>query len=222
MTRKRNLGIKYWVFQGVPNQYRIEDAIHELEIELWDVKGHDVRDGDKAIIWRSMKKGEGRRRGVIAFGDIESNPSWRSVPEHIRAYYLPGHESDANGVFWYVDMRYIVPSGAPLWDGAPGSEILKELNVYGNGHGVQGGVFTCTEALYDAVWEACGGEPFDRPAPVAPASVQVSTRRQPENTEVTQARKALEYAQSRRVSPLVEQNYRQAYERALAAATRGR
>jgi hypothetical protein len=65
---------RYWAFFANPDLYRIEDAILELPEDPWVTKGKPVRAGDRALIWRGAGT-KGAARGVIAFGEILSDPT---------------------------------------------------------------------------------------------------------------------------------------------------
>ena len=46
--------MRYWSFQSNPTLYRIEAAVRELVTDSWATKGHDIRKGDRAIIWKAV------------------------------------------------------------------------------------------------------------------------------------------------------------------------
>ena len=56
----------YWAFQANPDNYRIEDAVRDLVIDSWNVLTHNVRRGDRVIMWKA-KGSRGTQRGIVAF-----------------------------------------------------------------------------------------------------------------------------------------------------------
>ncbi len=58
---------KYWLFQGNPENYRMIDAIRDLEEMPWPLNRYteDISVGDEVIIWVS-----GKESGIYAFGEI--------------------------------------------------------------------------------------------------------------------------------------------------------
>ncbi|PUB10803.1 AAA family ATPase [Paenisporosarcina sp. OV554] len=61
----------YWVFQGNPTYYEVNNAVNDLDTITWAVNQHskNIKKGDKAYIWRSGSGG-----GIIAVGTILCDP----------------------------------------------------------------------------------------------------------------------------------------------------
>lgn len=47
--------MNYWIFQGTPRRFRVEDYVHEHNRIEWTVRQHvdDVTPGDTVFIWRA-------------------------------------------------------------------------------------------------------------------------------------------------------------------------
>ena len=115
-------GIHYWAFLANPLMYRIEDAVRELDVDTWTTKGSDVAAGDRVLIWKA--KGGDPVRGIVALGEVLTDP----VP---MAGESPFWVNPASGraVENRVRIRYVRPSGLPLWLEDPANAILRELSV---------------------------------------------------------------------------------------------
>jgi len=65
-------GSGYWIFQGNPNAFDIEQYLVSSEEITWTVSrfADKIKSGDKVLIWKS-----GTNAGVVAFGTIIEDPS---------------------------------------------------------------------------------------------------------------------------------------------------
>ena len=61
----------YWALAANPKNYRIEDAINELDQDTWVTKGSNIKKGDLVIIWKT--KGTSKNRGIISLGEVISD-----------------------------------------------------------------------------------------------------------------------------------------------------
>jgi len=60
----------YWALAANPNNYRIEDAVKELDQDTWVTKGSKISQGDRVIIWKT--KAGSKNRGIISLGEVIS------------------------------------------------------------------------------------------------------------------------------------------------------
>ena len=140
----------YWALAANPKNYRIEDAVKELDQDTWVTKGSNITRGDRVIIWKT--KADGEYRGIISLGEVVSdviigtdvnNPYWNNLEM--------ANKSDSR-----VVVRYIASPNLPLWIGDDRGDFLQELSVAK----AQGGtVFKVTPEQWDEIMEAVGGWP---------------------------------------------------------------
>lgn len=123
----------YWALMANPERYDIERAVDELDQDDWLVHHSDVRAGDRVAIWKA--KGRSARRGIVALGEVLTNPTSRTPSLEHRKYYLDPTLMTAET---RVLVRYIVPPKAPLWLGEDKSGLLDGLSV---AHATGGTVF---------------------------------------------------------------------------------
>src|ERR1700730_19339931 len=101
----------YWAFLANPKVYKIENAIQELDEDTWNVPRGNIRDGDRAIIWKA--KGNDQQRGIIALAEILTDPTPVNDPN--RDYWV--NQQAADEIVDRVNVRYWIPSALPLWVG---------------------------------------------------------------------------------------------------------
>jgi len=143
----------YWALCADPRVYRIEDAARELSTDTWTTKKSAIRAGDRVAIWKTL--GSGKRRGVIALGDVLTDPTMCGA-EHEEYWVRP---TDAQDVEPRVTFRYMHPPHLPLWIGGPATHVLDALSVSRG----QGTIFKITPEQWDALVEAAGGWPVETP-----------------------------------------------------------
>lgn len=135
-------------FLASPRTYQIDRAVRELETDWWTTKGKPVRRGDRALFWRAT--GPDGRRGIIAFGQIISDPEMRP---------------DSDNPFWLeavgaavpeerVRVRYVDAPRLPLWLDEDNDGVLEELSI---AKATRGTVFYVTQEQWDAVVRKAGG-----------------------------------------------------------------
>jgi len=143
----------YWALCADPRVYRIEDAARELSTDTWTTKKSAIRAGDRVAIWKTL--GGGKRRGVIALGEVLTDPIVCGV-EH-EDYWV--HPTDAQGAEPRVTFRYVHSPRLPLWIGGSATNVLEALSVSRG----QGTVFKILPEQWDALIEATGGWPAETP-----------------------------------------------------------
>ncbi len=154
---------RYWALFGNPLVYRIEDAVQDLEADTWTSKGKDIRKGDRVAIW----KGAGRDglRGVIALGEVESDPA--PTADSQNPYWLrPPTSSDSEE---RVRLRYVRSPALPLWV----HEHPSLLGVLSVSRARGGTVFEIAPGEWDAILATTGGWTEESPE-VTAAKVTVA------------------------------------------------
>lgn len=143
---------RYWAFLANPNSYRIEEAVSQLDEDLWIVPSQDVRKGDRIIIWKA--KGRDKSRGVVALAEALTDPAELPSAPELGNYWV---ETGQSTVRRRVRVRYVRCKNAPLWEGEPGSEILKDLSV---SRATGGSIFKVEPEQWAEVVAALGGWPI--------------------------------------------------------------
>lgn len=138
----------YWAFLADPSRYRIEEAVRELKTDTWVTKGRPLMAGDKILIWKSA--GKDGKRGVIALGEVLTDPQMLSDSENLFWVTPP----DADNTEERVQVRYVLWPGLPLWLNE--HDALNSLSI---SRARGGTVFRVTPEQYQAVTTAAGGLP---------------------------------------------------------------
>ncbi|HTE83782.1 MAG TPA: EVE domain-containing protein [Dehalococcoidia bacterium] len=144
----------YWSFRANPTLYRIEEELRTRATPTWTTKRSKVKAGDRAVIWKT--KGRTSDYGIVALADILSDPELGAAgPDALWV-----DPSDGRRIENRVQLRYLLPTGVPLWVGGPYSHLLEELTVYRS----QGGTVNhVSPEQWSAILEAVGGWPNDVP-----------------------------------------------------------
>jgi hypothetical protein len=149
---------RYWALFGNPAIYRIQDAVWHRHTDLWTSKGRDLRAGDRVLIWKGL--GEDRVRGVVALGEVETDPALQSDGGN-RFWVNP---DDAAVEEERVLVRYVRAPGLPLWLDGPADLVLRDLSVCRASGGT---VFRVPPEQWAALLEILGGWPEAGDEPVA-------------------------------------------------------
>lgn len=83
---RRNRTPNYWALMANPKRYDIERAVAELDEDDWTVHDSDVKAGDRVAIWKA--KGQTPHRGIVALGEVLSDPASRIPLSTNRKYSL--------------------------------------------------------------------------------------------------------------------------------------
>jgi hypothetical protein len=116
------------------------------------------------VIWKA--KANEAERGIIALAEILSDPATGVEPS--RAYWADPTRMDE--AMSRVKIRYVVPSGFPLWEGGSATSIIEDLSV---GHATGGTVFKVTVEQWDRVMDFIGGWPDDTTQPEVEAALDI-------------------------------------------------
>lgn len=148
---------QYWALVANPTIYRIEEAVRELTQDPWTIKGRPLAMGDWVLIWKA--RGGDETRGVVAFGEVLSDPELMTATEASDATYwahLPVPDIAEERVW----IRYVTAPHLPLWVDGPADAVLRDLSV----ERARGGtVFRIEPDQWSALVEAAGGLPDDAP-----------------------------------------------------------
>lgn len=99
---------RHWALFAQPRVYRIEEALRSVTNDRWVTAGKDLRRGDRVLIWRGV--GVDGQRGVVAFGEVTSDPE--DLDDSENPFWVEKQKRIAEP---RVRVRYVVPSGLPLW-----------------------------------------------------------------------------------------------------------
>ena len=162
----------YWAFMANPEIYNIEQALAEATEDNWTVERSDVQAGDRVAIWKA--KGRGRRRGIVAFAEVLTNPRVMLPKSEHMKYYLGDELMSSER---RVTVRYVLPPRVPLWiSGNDSSKLLEGLSV---ARASGGTVFKVPPEQWSALVDASGGWPQSNVRPEISASSAVDALRLP-------------------------------------------
>jgi len=161
---------KYWAIVIDPKRYDIERAVRELKELAWDVPHYSVLPGDRLAIWRS--KGEdGSYGGVVALGEVLSEPRIRNAPDEQDKYWL---KAPRQSLELRVKMRLAVPNGLPLWLDEDPAGVALELGQAL----IDQDVPEIEPELWKRVVSAVGGWPGEKPTNLAVSEERRRKRRE--------------------------------------------
>jgi hypothetical protein len=116
-------GVKHWALCANPKYYDIERAVRELDVDWWGIGKSDLRPGDRVLIWKT--KAGGVHRGVVALGEVVSEPERRSDSQNSHWQ----DEERARETKLRVRIRYDTLEGLPIWMDGPRGDVIKNLTV---------------------------------------------------------------------------------------------
>lgn len=140
----------HWALFGNPEAYRVEAAVQDRDTDLWTSKGKPIAKGDRVIIWKGL--GRGTRRGIVALGEVLSDPFLTADPDN--DYWTDSMA--AASVDERVRIRYVRPSRLPIWLDEDTSGIIGSLSVARSRGGT---VFKVTPEQWERVVKVAGGWP---------------------------------------------------------------
>jgi hypothetical protein len=146
----------YWVLLANPARYRIEQAVSELDEDWWTIPKSAVHAGDRVAIWKAS--GGSERRGVVALGEVLSEPTMVPEPPGSTRYWV--HPSQ-NRIARRAKIRYIRLPRGPLWLDKDGSGLLAQMSV---ARASGGGVFRVRPEQWPLLVDILGGWPLDTTA----------------------------------------------------------
>lgn len=176
---------RYWAFCANPRRYRIAEAVRDLDTDLWNVGGSDVRAGDQVLIWQTLD--QTGSRGIVGLATVLMDPEPQAdAGNPYWAAPYDGHE-----VIPRVPVHYDAPDPLPLWVDSEHREFLLGLSVAR----AQGGtVFKVTADQWQYVADLVGGW---SPAPIDELEATGRSRRAKDASQqgfglTTAERKAVE------------------------------
>jgi len=132
----------YWIFQGNPKYYNIEEALKSNSIKSWTVKSHknSIKVGDKVILWVM-----GEKSGCYALCSVNSEVSLRKEDISELKFYNEKYENiETERVEISVDYNFV---NSPLFS----SRLLNLPEFKSFKGGNQGTNFTATKEQYDII-----------------------------------------------------------------------
>ena len=115
----------YWTLASHPARYRVVDAVRDLDEDWWLTGGADIHAGDRVAIWKY--KGSDDHRGIIAFGEVLTDPEVRDLSGDEQTYWI---DPDLKAAAPRVRVRYVIKSSEPLWlEDTPASSVIRQLPV---------------------------------------------------------------------------------------------
>jgi hypothetical protein len=116
---------RYWTLAANPARYRVVDAVRDLHEDWWLTGRGDLHVGDRVAIWKY--KGADDHRGIIAFGEVLTEPEMRDEWDDDDTYWI---DSDARAAALRVRVRYVIKPSEPLWlEFAPAGSVIRQLPV---------------------------------------------------------------------------------------------
>ena len=156
---------RYWTLRARQDLYRVEDAVRELQTDLWVTRGSDIRAGDRVAIWKL--KGRSNTHGVIALGEVLTGP--RDLADLDNPFWVDAER--ATQVEPRVRVRYVLPPNVPLWLPHP---LLDDFNA-AKAHG--GTVFVIDDSEWRGLMEVVGGWPSPEAEEALDAIARLAGRR---------------------------------------------
>lgn len=162
---------RYWTLAAHPARYRVVDAVRDLDEDWWLTGSTDLHAGDRVAIWKY--KGSGDLRGIIAFGEVLTDPQMRDLSGDDHTYWI---DPAGTAAALRVRVRYVIKPAEPLWlELAPAGSVIRQLPVSraqgGTAHHVTPDQWTQLMALAGGWPEPTAGE-HDRGAIWAAAEIQ--------------------------------------------------
>ena len=144
---------KYWVFQGNPKVYDVQQALADGRLTTWRVNAHKSRitPGDKVILWVT-----GEDAGCYALAEVISEVYEDSAQENDIQYYNEDVSDEAYDQVQLQITHNLADAPVSL-ERVKSDPRLNELNV-----GKQGTNFTATQEEYEVfldMIEATSGDP---------------------------------------------------------------
>jgi Protein NO VEIN, C-terminal/EVE domain len=118
----------YWTLAAHPGSFRVEDNVREQDEQLWRTNDRRVVRGDHVAIYKY--KGRESHRGVIALGEVLTDPELMFIPRGSDPYQLnSGNGRQLHERTERVRVRYLRPPRTPLWADLGTGSVVDELAV---------------------------------------------------------------------------------------------
>jgi hypothetical protein len=115
---------RYWTLSADPARYRVVDSVRDLQEDWWLAGRGDLHAGDRVAIWKY--KGPDDHRGIIAFGEVLTDPEIRDESDD-GTYWI---DPDGTAAAPRVRVRYVIKPSEPLWlELAPADSVIRQLPV---------------------------------------------------------------------------------------------
>jgi predicted RNA-binding protein with PUA-like domain len=143
----------YWLFQGNPDVFDLDQALQDNALSTWKVNAHKSRitPGDKVILWASGSDG-----GCYALAEVVSEVYEDSVHEDEIQYYKNGYEED-NYDQVQLQITHNLAKQPITLSQIKSDPRLEDLNI-----GNQGTNFAATQEEYETLVELAEGVGDDK------------------------------------------------------------
>jgi hypothetical protein len=147
----------HWVLASHPGRVRVLDSVLEQAEEWWLTGGRPLARGDRVAIWKY--KGRELRRGVVALGEVLTDPVDMDLSDGSNTYWLNGADPLTLRAP-RVRVRYVRAPGLPLWWGHHPSSVVDDLPV---ARARGGTAFRVSDEQWRRLVEEAGGWPEASP-----------------------------------------------------------
>ena len=142
LSFENNSNCNYWIFQGNPKIYNMQEALVSNSIKTWTVSSHKdkIKIGDKFILWQT-----GIDSGCYALGEVASEVKMmKEEDEEMKYYFSPTSKIENNRV--QIIINHNVTDKPILWNKIKDEEVFKNFKG-----GNQGTNFSATKDEYEAM-----------------------------------------------------------------------
>lgn len=116
---------RYWTLASHPSRFRVVDSVRNLDEDWWLTGGAEFHAGDRVAIWKY--KGRDDHRGIIAFGEVLTDPEMHELTDDDREYWI---DHNVMAVAPRVLVRYVIKLSEPLWlERASAQSVIRQLPV---------------------------------------------------------------------------------------------
>jgi len=121
--------VGFWTLAGHPDSYRVLDSVLEQDESWWRVNDRHVARGDRVAIYKY--KGRDAVRGVVALGEVVTDPAMMEIPLAAEPYALdsPRRRRLLPDRAVRVRVRYANAPRLPLWADQRDGSVVNELAV---------------------------------------------------------------------------------------------
>jgi hypothetical protein len=106
-----------------PARYRVVDAVRDLDEDWWHTGGADLHASDRVAIWKYKSSDD--RRGIIAFGEVLTDPEMRDLSDDDHTYWI---DPAGTAAAQRVRVRCVIKPSAPIWlELAPAGSVIHQL-----------------------------------------------------------------------------------------------
>ena len=143
-----------WIFQGNPAEFRINDAIRELDRITWLAKVNldKMRPGDTVFIWKSIHNNE--PAGIVAKAIMETTWMPISSPPDVFSYWVDSKKKNTKAKRVWLDIKEKQSEGHTMItrDMCLEDDILKEMLVIRQPNGTNYLLSDNEAEILESIW----------------------------------------------------------------------